>query len=118
MAAIFNDVVIQHGDKSVSVKPTFEMINRIEMPAVSGGLGISLAGLTARISRGDVPVSEVARVIAFMLRSSGEAASSEDIYVDIMTRDDALQVVEVVATAFFPVVRKGSEKSESSAKKK
>jgi hypothetical protein len=105
MAAIFEDVAISYQGQTYTVKPTFELINKIEQSRVSGGLGISLAGLTARASRGDVPVSEVARILGYMLRTEGAPASDEDMYVEIMSSDNASQYIEAVTTAFFPVVR-------------
>lgn len=117
MAAIFNDVSIEFGGKQHAVKPTFEMINRIEMPRVSGGLGISLAGLTARSSNGDVPVSEVARILAYMLQSVGVNATDEDMYVQVMTSDSPQGYIEAVTMAFFPVLRPAKETGSSSKKK-
>lgn len=116
MAAIFEEVAISYDGKDYTVKPTFELINKIEQSRVSGGLGISLAGLTARASRGDVPVSEVARILAYMLRSVGAPATDEDMYVQIMTSDHAAGYIEAVTTAFFPVVRPA--KTEGDGKKK
>ncbi len=116
MAAIYNDTVITFKGKQYTIKPDFEIINRIEMSRASGGLGISLAGLAARAAMGDVPVSEVARILGFMLRSQGASASDEDIYVTIMTEADARPYIDAVTSGFFPVIQES--KSESGGKKK
>jgi len=116
MAAIFEDVAITYAGKQYTVKPTFDMINRVEMSKVSGGLGISLAGLTARVSRGDAPVTEVAKILALMLVSAGADATPEDVYVEIMTGTDARPLIEAVTSAFFPVVRTQTEKADGKKK--
>jgi hypothetical protein len=105
MAAIFEDIAISYHGKTYTIKPTFELINKIEQSRVSGGLGISLAGLTARASRGDVPVSEVARIICHILRTAEVSVSDEDMYVEIISSDKPMQYIDAVTTAFFPVVR-------------
>lgn len=116
MAAIFNEVVISYEGKEYSVKPTFDIINRIEMPATAGGLGISLSGLAARAANGDVAVSEVSKVVALLLNVSGAKVSPEDVYVAIMTAEDPRQYIDVISKAIFPVTKPA--KAEEGSKKK
>ncbi|NTU67965.1 MAG: gene transfer agent family protein [Chlorobiaceae bacterium] len=118
MAAIFNDLVISYEGQDYAVKPTFAMINKIEQPVLSGGLGISLAGIVARATRGEVQITEVARILALMLKEHGVDASGEDMYVSIMESDNIMDVVNTVSTAFFPVVRDPDKKHQVSGKKK
>lgn len=118
MAAIFNEIVIGYAGAEHSVKPTFAMINKIEQPVISGGLGISLAGLSARASRGEVAISEVARIMGYLLRSEGVDASDEDMYVEMLTSGRGSEYIEAVTTAFFPVVRPSAAESAAKGAKK
>lgn len=120
MAAIFNDVVIAYNGEKHTIKPTFALINKIEQPVLSGGLGISLAGLSAKASRGDVPISEVARVLGFLLRESGVDVADEDMYAEILAVDNEPVIadyVTVITTAFFPVSETAQKMSDDAKKK-
>lgn len=117
MAAIFHDMVIGFGGQSYTIKPTFEIINRIEQPSVNGGLGISLAGLSSRSSRGEVAITEIVRILAFLLRTQGVALDDEEMYVEVMNSGDRIkEIISMVTTAFFPVVRPAKDDEESKKK--
>ena len=120
MAAIFNDVLITYNGKQYTVKPTFEMINKIEQPEFSGGLGISLAGLSARSANGQVAVTEVARIMALMLRSQVCDVTDGDMYVALMACENMQELLNAVLNSFFPVVKseQESENTEKPSKKK
>lgn len=120
MAAIFNDLVIEYKGKKHSIKPTFELINQIERPLTSGGLGISLAGLSGRSSRGEIPISEIARIMAYMLRGKGVALDDGDAYEAILTSGDLQGLITAITSAFFPVIREPakSDKKKQSQKQK
>lgn len=111
MAAIFNDIVIHYGGKTYTVKPTFALINKIEQPVLSGGLGISLAGLSTKASRGEVAITEVAKVLAMLLRSEGAEVEDEDMYSEMFSGDQKAiaEYVSVIMTAFFPVSKTAVE---------
>lgn len=126
MAAIFNDVVITYAGKEYTVKPTFALINKIEQPQSSGGLGISLAAFAARSSRGEVAITEAARVLAFLLNSEGSkearSVTADDMYVEMMADNAMVQhYIAMVVGSFFPVIPDRVAKTDNAddeAKKK
>lgn len=117
MAAVFNDILITHDGKQYTIKPTFELMRKIEQPVSHGGLGVSLARLAGRASSGDVPLTEIACVLAFMLRTQEVTVADEDMFVAVMQSDNIQEVISMVTTAFFPVI-KPDEKPVSPGKKK
>jgi hypothetical protein len=104
MASVFNEVVLGWGGKEYRVTPDMRLLNRIEND-------VSLSRLAYRMGQGDVPVSQLAMVVATMLRHAGADASDEAVYQEIMTGDaDAVQqMAGSVMQAVFPTPKKSSE---------
>jgi hypothetical protein len=113
MASIFEEVSITWGkdengeDKVWTVTPTYRMVQRIEQT-------VSIAGLSARIARGEPPISHMAEVLYVLLSSAGATVSPEDVYQELMTIDDESALVElaqIVITAFMPQGKSDSQGS-------
>ena len=118
MAAVFNVIEITYKGKTHAVKPTFEHINRIESSKSSGGLGISLAWLVAQIGAGAPPLSIIATVLAFFLRTTGIEVSDEDLYAEMVFSSDGLmgKYANAISAAVFPVSN-AADSSEKGKKK-
>jgi hypothetical protein len=101
MTAIYEDVTITWQGHDYVIKPTYQMINRIEAQ------GVSVTSVANRTMKGDPPISHIAMIVAFMLRSAGAGVTPEDVYAHFMTSGDLDQVSNLallVSTAFFPRV--------------
>ncbi|WP_294344689.1 hypothetical protein [Prosthecochloris sp.] len=104
MAAIFNEIAITYKGETHTIKPTFDIINKIETPRLSGGLGISLSGLIARSANGESPLTEVARILAYLLQTKNVTVSNDEMYAELFHGDSTMHTyTEAIATAFFPV---------------
>ena len=99
MAGIFKEIVITYKGKAYTIKPTFEMINTIEIPRLSGGLGISLSDIVAR-----TPLTEVARLLAFFLQSQDVEVTDEEMYAELFDGQPSTITgyVKAIAAAVFP----------------
>lgn len=97
MTAIFREMVLTWHGTEYRVKPTMALLNRIEQE-------VSLSRLASRISTGDVPLTHLASVIAHFLRAAGARATSEDVYLAIMSGDEntVSSMTSAVMLAVFP----------------
>lgn len=104
MASVYREVSISWNGKDYTVRPTFELINRIENT-------ISAAGIAGRMEKGDVPVSHVAFLLAEMLRFAGVKVTNEEIHQELFHGDaDALWLVASNAlAAMFPTPKKSGK---------
>lgn len=117
MAEVFKELSIAYKGKKHNIKLKFETINKIEMPVVAGGLGISLPGLITRANHGDVPITEIARILSYLLQTKDVVVSDEEMYVELFTSEDASirEYVNAIAAASFPLSK--SEATEEKDKK-
>lgn len=107
MSAIFQEITVGWKGETYSVKPTFELINRIESK-------VSLTSLAANLASGDVRMSHVACAVAIMLQSAGVKVSDEDVYVEMIHGDPTAlaKMAQAVVMAAFPVrPESGNEES-------
>lgn len=104
MASVYKEVVIGWKGEDYTVKPTFELVNRIENR-------VSAASIASRMAQGDVPVSHVAYLIAEMLRFAGAKVTNEEVHQEMCNGDqDALwHIANDALTAMFPTPKKSSE---------
>ncbi len=78
MSAVFKEVVLGWDGEEYHITPDMRLLNRIEQD-------ISLSRLAYRMSTGDVPMSQLATVIAVMLNSAGAKADDAEVYQMLMT---------------------------------
>lgn len=97
MSAVFQEVTLGWGGKSYTIKPTMELLNRIEQR-------VSLAGLASSLGSGAPKLSHVATAVAIMLQYAGVQVSDEDVYVELMQGDQQAitGMAQAVVIAAFP----------------
>jgi len=119
MTAIYEEVIITWGvdddgnPVQYNVTPTYKLIQKIEQK-------YSISGISARIINGDPPVSHMAEIIAIMLRHAGANVSAEDVYVELVSTEDAdyiFDLAHVILTAFVPQKKEQSSQQKKPAKK-
>lgn len=110
MSSIFNEVTLSWGGRDYTIKPTMDLVNRIENKH-------SLARLAYRMGQGDTPLSHVAGVLGILLRSAGAKVDDGEIYTELMTGDsESIQAMcSTVLVAVFPKTASGND--EAPAKK-
>jgi len=77
---IFPNTEISWGGKEYTTKVTMRIINGIEQT-------VSLAGLAAKLQRGEVALSHLSVVYGNLLRSGGCSVSDDEIYASMMGVD-------------------------------
>ena len=97
MSAIFQEITIGWQGETYSIKPTFELINRIESK-------VSLAALATGLNKGDVRMTHVASAVAVLLQSVGVKVTDEDVYIEMIHGDPTAlaQMAQAVVVAAFP----------------
>lgn len=97
MAAVFRNLELSWGGEAVSVKPTMELLNRIEQK-------VSLSAVAYRAMRGEPPLSHIAFIVGTFLREGGVSVTDESVYGELCngTSADIQQVTEAVILAAFP----------------
>lgn len=100
MAAIYEEIVLAWDGEDYTIQPDFRMVQRIE------ARGISILGVCHRIERGDPPTSQVAEIIAHMLKSGGaKRATPERVYEHLAARADAEEwsrICTAIIMGFIP----------------
>lgn len=104
MASVFQEITLGWGGKEYRVTPTMRLLNSIEQD-------VSLSRLAYRMGEGDVPISQLAMVVATMLRQAGAKVTDEEVYQEIMTGEsDSVQAMaSSVMQAMFPSPKKSGE---------
>ncbi len=104
MASVFQEITLGWAGKEYRVTPTMRLLNSIEQD-------VSLSRLAYRMGQGDVPISQLAVVVATMLRQAGADASDEEVYQEIMTgdADSVQQMASSVMQAVFPAPKKSAK---------
>lgn len=106
MAAVFEEVTLGWGGEEYTITPNMKLLNRIEQE-------ISLSRLAYRMSAGDVPMSQLASVVATMLQSAGARCTDEEVYQELMTGDpgSVQEMAGTVMSAVFPQPKKSEAPS-------
>lgn len=101
MSAVFKELKLGWQGQMYTVKPTMELLNKIEQD-------VSLSSVAYRIAKGDPPLSQLATIIAGFLRHAGAKVTSEDVYVQIMGGDEkeVSEMAETLMMAAFPQLGK------------
>lgn len=101
MAAVFNDVDLTWEGKTYTVKPTMQMLNKIEQR-------VSLAALVRGLSTDAPPLSHLAFVVGEFLRGAGARVDDDEIYREIVTGDVAslMAMRDAILVAVFPEPKK------------
>lgn len=99
MAAIWNDIQIEWQGETYTVKPTMDLINKLEQ-----GEGMSLASMLVRLSKRDLPSSVACELIARTLRYAGASVTSEDVYMATTggLDADAINMAGTILEAVLP----------------
>lgn len=97
MSAVFEEVTLGWRGETYNITPDMRLLNRIEQT-------VSLSRLANRLVNADPPISQLATVVAEMLRKGGAQVTDEEVYQELMTGDpDAVhQMAAVVMRAVFP----------------
>lgn len=97
MSAIFKEIDLGWKGERYTIQPNMRMVQAIEQD-------VSIAGLVHRISKGDLPLSHVAFVLSFLLRSGGARdATQESVYQALYDNEDLLfRAVRAIESAFLP----------------
>ncbi|OZI27525.1 GTA-gp10 family protein [Bordetella genomosp. 7] len=97
MTAIFQEITVGWKGEEHRIKPTMELINRIEGK-------VSLATLAAQLAEGDVRLSHVATAVAVMLQTAGVKVTGEDVYAEMIHGDPGAisNMAQAVVVAAFP----------------
>lgn len=108
MAAIYEEVVLSWKGEEYTVRPNFQLVQKIE------SRGISIAGVVGQITRGEPPLSQMAVIFAHMLRSGGADATPDEVYdllAGILKRGVAVEwelITTAITLAFFPQEPEGN----------
>lgn len=99
MTAIYQEVELQWRGKTWTVTPTYRLIQQIEQD-------VSIAGVGARIAKGEPPLSHVAHIVAMLLRAAGcRDVTGAEVYAVLMSdmpEEQLIGFAEVVLSAFVP----------------
>ena len=100
MAAVYEEIVLAWKGEEYTVQPSFRMAQRIEAG------GISIAGVTYRISEGQPPTTQIATILAHMLTSGGaKGATPVRVYEHLAAHADTeewMRIHTAISMAFIP----------------
>jgi hypothetical protein len=101
MSAVFKTVTLEWDGKSYDVKPTMQILNRIENR-------VSLAALVRGLSSDAPPLSQLAYVVGEFLRAAGARVEDEEVYREIVTGEveGLLAMRDSILSAIFPEPKK------------
>jgi hypothetical protein len=104
MSAVFRTVSLAWDGKTYEVKPTMQLLNKIEQR-------VSLAGLVRGLSTDAPPLSHLAFVVGEFLREGGARVNDEEIYRELMTGEVSalLAMRDAIFAAIFPAPKKKGE---------
>jgi hypothetical protein len=104
MSAVFRTVSLAWEGKTYEVKPTMQLLNKIEQQ-------VSLAGLVRGFHTDAPPLSHLAFVVGEFLREGGARVDDDEIYRELMTGDVATLVAmrDAIFAAIFPAPKKKGE---------
>ena len=108
MAAVWKDIEIEWAGKTYTVKPTMELLNKLEQ-----GDGMSLASMLTRLSKRDLPSSVACELIARVLRHAGAEVKAEDVYMATSGGLDvtAIELAGMILEAILPTPETGEKKA-------
>lgn len=102
MAPVYREVELTWEGRAYKVTPTYALIQRIEQR-------FSLAGLLGRVHRGDPPLSQLADLIAEMLRAAGctdASATAENVNCELYNGEGNAEILMTagmqILTALLP----------------
>jgi len=104
MSAVFREVALQWDGKAYTVKPTMQLLNRIENR-------VSLAALVRGLSSDAPPLSHLAFVVGEFLRAAGARVEDDEVYRELVTGDVAelLTMRDAIFAAIFPEPKKKAD---------
>jgi hypothetical protein len=97
MSAVFRTVELTWDGKAYEVKPTMQLLNKIENR-------VSLAALVRGLSSDAPPLSHLAYVVGEFLRAGGARVEDDEVYRELVTGDVAELLVmrDSILAAIFP----------------
>ncbi len=104
MSAVFRTVQLSWEGKTYDVKPTMDLLNRIENR-------VSLAALVRGLSTDAPPISHMAFVLGEFLRQAGARVDDAEVYRELMTGEssDMIAMRDAIFAAVFPAPKKKGE---------
>jgi len=101
MSAVFRNVQLAWDGKTYEVKPTMQLLNKIENR-------VSLAALVRGLSSDSPPLSHLAYVVGEFLRAAGARVEDDEVYRELVTGDVAelLTMRDAILMAIFPEPKK------------
>jgi hypothetical protein len=101
MSAVFREVSLAWDGKAYSVKPTMQLLNRIENR-------VSLAAMWRGLSSNAPPLSHLAYVVGEFLRAAGANVDDDEVYRELVTGDldDLREMIASIFAAIFPEPKK------------
>jgi hypothetical protein len=101
MSAVFRTIMLQWDGVTYEVKPTMQLLNKIEQR-------VSLAALVRGLSTDSPPLSHMAFVAGEFLREGGARVSDEEIYRELINGDvqALLAMRDAIFAAVFPEPKK------------
>ena len=101
MSAVFRNVQLVWDGKAYEVKPTMQLLNRIENR-------VSLAALVRGLSSDAPPLSHLAYVVGEFLRAGGARVEDDEVYRELVTGEvaDLLAMRDSILAAIFPEPKK------------
>jgi len=101
MSEVFREVSLAWDGKPYSVKPTMQLLNRIENR-------VSLAALVRGLSSDAPPLSHLAYVVGEFLRAAGAHVEDDEVFRELVTGDvtELLVMRDAILTAIFPEPKK------------
>jgi hypothetical protein len=101
MSSVFKEVSLAWDGKAYTVKPTMQLLNRIEQR-------VSIAGLVRGLSSDSPPLSHLAFVTGELLRAGGCRVEDDEIYRELMTGEvaDLLAMRDAILAGIFPEPKK------------
>lgn len=101
MSAVFRTVEMTWEGKTYEVKPTMQLLNKIENR-------VSLAALVRGLSSESPQLSHLAYVMAEFLRHGGAKVDDDEVYRELVTGDgeELMAVRDAIFAAIFPAPKK------------
>jgi len=92
------EITLKWGEKEVRVKPTMELLCRIESD------NISFPVLASKLSNSDIPMAQCSTVIAHFLNEGGIFVSKQEVYEEICNTgiDTMVELMGNIFMAIFP----------------
>ena len=112
MAAIWNDIEIEWDGETYRLRPTLEILNRLEQKP-----GRSLSQMLIRLTNNDLPSGAACELIAEVINLAGGDVSAEKVFEETAgIGQDVQSLAYIILSGLMPPV-KGGDKPSGGKKK-